>query len=446
MANWGAFAGGLAAGGMAGWKMGLEMQEAEERREDREGRKKLLGLELAKRQREEDYDVAKRKFIQENFMEPLMQLDENSGQMVLVGHRPREIDPVESGRLWARFEIGQGKYDPERALSLARQFKEAKREKAFEAYDEWRRTGNVDAVASVFNTTGSQMDPATFRIEKGERFGQQYDILKFRTKDGREITLDPIMAGTAKEFAEQMEKGATFKLKEREAEAAERKAAAYEKTAEASAQNARTMERWRASQAAALTDKPLTQRDKNRIEFDMDAIIGKALASEMKEGPDGKTLKVDHPLRDYRTQISGRAAEFLREHEYKISPLAAAQKAMAEVQERVGKLSDEMEAAFKLYDREKNFFGRAGDKAASSLKESVESLRANGYTMDEIKRAAKAHGRKPEEIDAAMKFEKKAPTQAPSASSAMRGTGYASQPGGVRRPAGAQDPIGIFPQ
>lgn len=239
--RFGSFAGGLASGIERGHRLGLDADEAEQRKLVRESGRERHGLEMAGLRRREDeakreseYRAEREKFIRGATMDEVM-TEDAGGNLVPGGYRPRQLKDEDVYRLHegvGALDFRHGKLDPTQAMAMQRSIKFARDEGAFDSYNEFLRSGDPAAAEAVFNKVGraSLVEGSMGIVEKTDELtGQKYRVLRAKTAEGRDIEFDPVAVGRARggaaAYAKSLETGAELDIKRREVKAREDTAA-----------------------------------------------------------------------------------------------------------------------------------------------------------------------------------------------------------------------------
>jgi hypothetical protein len=238
-------------------RLGLEMDEANERKRDRElGRERdQLGLEalrgqMADQDREREYKAERQSFLRENLMEPVL-TEDNAGNLTPSGYRPRSLTDADMLRIHegvGALDYKHGRLDPEKAMAMQRALKVARDEGAFDAYNEFLKTGDPKAAEAVFNAKGRvRIVPGSIQaVEKVNDDGLKYRVLSAKKVDGGDLTFDPVAVGIAvggvKSFVADLERSRKAKLEERKVGVSE---------AQARTQEAREENRYQAGERRA---------------------------------------------------------------------------------------------------------------------------------------------------------------------------------------------------
>lgn len=276
MARFGSFAGGLASGIAGGYRLGMEADEAEQRRKTGDLQREALGLEVAQGKRAADWQTARQKLITDMTTEPMLSEDA-AGNYVEGGRRRRQLSQADTLNLYERLgeiDMAHGKLDPAHALDLKNRIAAFEREGVFDAYRAFKQSGNPEDAVRMFNTRGSvKLDPQAGIHESEARdnvTGMPYKKYLARTVDGKVLTFDPLeaarLAGGAKGILDELRQGfearkvAATEARERAREVREEnRYLAGERRAD---QRDRQLDIMAARQNRGDKDKPLTTAQK----------------------------------------------------------------------------------------------------------------------------------------------------------------------------------------
>lgn len=197
-------AGNFSSGLMAGLEMRRYREAEPDREQARELRKQQieenrLGLELA-RKRQAD-DEARRKLIEDATTEPVVMDFDASMNPQTVQRRPRQLSRDEMLDLHERLgahDLATGRMSTDQSLTMRDKVRGMESEGAFDAYDEYRRTGDVKAATRMFNRRGKtridESKPITAQKMKDPITGMEYEAYTALTPEGQQMTFDPLQA------------------------------------------------------------------------------------------------------------------------------------------------------------------------------------------------------------------------------------------------------------
>jgi hypothetical protein len=182
------FSSGLAAGTKF-----REYNEGQDLR-DLQLEERELGLDNARRARADQDEL--RRIVQDATTQIVN--DRSTGGV--DERRPREMTPDERMDLYEKLgmhSMKTGRMTPDQAMKFHQSMTDAEQEGMFDAYSEYRRTGDIDTATRMFNKRGkSRVDPNTIMPSKRKDpiTGQEYDAYVGRAEDGSIMTFDPMRA------------------------------------------------------------------------------------------------------------------------------------------------------------------------------------------------------------------------------------------------------------
>jgi hypothetical protein len=393
----GAFAGGLARGFEQGQRLGLEMEEAEERKKDRElaRRQAELGLETSRiqldRLRQEQADENEWRETVRNFAFDPQLTEDAAGNVTVGGYKPKpNVDMMELGKLRAQFLMNKGKLGPEAMFKLAEMGKKAEQENAFKAWNVYRNTGDLNAAIAEANK-GGNIKLVSAQAVPRKMFGIDYEAIVGTTEDGKQVVLDPFMAGFASaplEYIKLAHKEREIGAAEKTASAAEQKALAAQTQANAALLNAQTNEQVRKALMARAGEKGKLTDD------EMFDAAYKLYGSTFKETQDGRSIRVPTNISPFIGDIVSRSKEIA---EGGVSPLIALDRASREIRERVSELESNLGSLFEAA-------ANAGSKRMDILAKGITEALNQGAKPWELKEVARSLGRDPRLIDQAINY------------------------------------------
>lgn len=481
MSGIGAFAGGLASGFGAGANMVLQQKRDE--RDDLMAGLQRRNLEADVKRKEED-DAA-RKQIEEAGRKAFQQ--SLSGTPGTQGPDDEEIAGTPANPFGERGAMIDGAMAMAGAamragkMDLARQHLEGaanlrtqmRSELAGEAYSRLKSTGDPSALIQVYNNLwpdGGKIDPASFKVTDDGKGGRAYaltfvngdkQITKTMTED--ELAKQVAMMADPKQSLQQDLQMSAAKalqmwkwnndpetkpggIKEREVKVKEEANAGLKdlRTAQADyyrgAKTQLTMAQAGKTSAQASGAEGLTPRQRMSMGRELANVIDRELSPIEQTDANGTKTKMPHPLRGYSMEIKERAERLIDEGD---SPNSAIATAMRETRQRVEGLTEQVNAAFALADKQRGWL--AGDAPLRALRKGITALQEAGFKTDEIKSIAKQSGRDPSEIDKALALKEPEKKQATPYGQSRREEGLTPRGAAPAAPApGGRPPLSAF--
>lgn len=205
----------------SGLSAGLEVRRYEEGSQDRELARRerqqridenSLGLDMARRQSADD--LARRKIVEDATTEPVIKDFDASDNPQTVERRQRVLSPSEQLDLHERLgehDMKTGRMSADQSLGFREKVRNMETEGAFDAYNEYRRSGDVKAATRMFNKRGqSRVDesqPIREVKRKDPTTGMEYSAYQAMSPEGKPMTFDPLQTarevGGAKSWLDQ---------------------------------------------------------------------------------------------------------------------------------------------------------------------------------------------------------------------------------------------------
>jgi len=187
------FAGGLAGGMVTGYKLGMEMEDAQTRRQTAELEQERMRMENDARRRDNDI-LAQRRSIIDRYTTEDAPVEDAAGN-VTQGRRPKQslslTDEIAMNRELGRLDFENGKMSQADFMSLPKRLDAYRKEGVFDALNEMATSGNPDAGIKRFNSLGgTKIKAYTTRQVKDAVTGLPTTEFTVRTDDDNHQTFN----------------------------------------------------------------------------------------------------------------------------------------------------------------------------------------------------------------------------------------------------------------
>lgn len=182
-----------------GYQASLEKKRYDDAAPDRAmlREERQLGLDAARRQVSDDAE--RRRLIEDATSEPVVKDFDASDNAQTMGRAPRKMSLDDHLNLYERLgeqAMKSGRLSPEQAMQAHEKIRAMETEGHFDAYNEYRRTGDIGAAVRMFNSRGKkQIDPKS-RIEEVQKkdplTDQPYTAYSTTDETGKSVTFDPL--------------------------------------------------------------------------------------------------------------------------------------------------------------------------------------------------------------------------------------------------------------